>query len=473
MYQQAPGVQPAPVNVMQGGQGGVPAPSPVSAPAPTASPSPAPAPEAAPERESKRGISLFKRKKKPKEDLQPSTPQQGVTRQDSEYSAGGDTDPSHSRTSNQTPQPPTPTSNAEWKLFDNPRKKVTIDDFNLQAELGRGSFGEVFKVIYKSKRKLKQSTSSSDEASPPGSPGGDEGGKGEKAKSYALKIMSKARICKPKEVLSERSVLQHLNHPFVVQLVGAFQTSTKLCLILTYLPHGNLRDRLKQCVALSPQSAAFTSACILLALEYLHANKIIYRDLKPENIVVDELGYPVVTDMGLAKELKEQMAHTCCGTPLYTAPEVLTSRDAGYTTAVDWWSFGIILAEMLQGVPPFYSNNSKAVFQLVLHRPPQLAPPVVDIGKQIITELLAKDPARRLTDPAVMRQRDFYTAFGFDWDCLRGRKYKSVLLFPPEEESKLMATETPLSDEQKAQIVRDIKADPQDSQNTNYLTWTL
>ena len=369
-------------------------------------PSPTHAPAPAQEKQEKESRGLFGKKKKKKK---------SPTSEDLPATTQPESD--HSNSS----QPPPPSTvqandNGEWKLFDSPRKKVSIDDFDLVAELGKGSFGEVFKVNYtKRRRKAAQ-----DSSAPP-SPVADDGK--DKDKFYALKIMSKAKICKPQEVLSERAVLQHIDHPFVVRLVGAFQTPTKLCLILSYLPFGNLREHLKQCVALSPQCAAFTSACILLALEYLHENKIIYRDLKPENIVMDELGYPVLTDMGLAKELKEQMAHTCCGTPLYTAPEVLTSRDAGgYTTAVDWWSFGIILAEMLQGVPPFYSNNSKAVFQLVLNKPPQLAPPVVDIGKQIITEFLAKNPRQRLTDPVAIKQKEFFAVFGFNWQSLRGRK---------------------------------------------------
>ena len=353
----------------------------------------------------------------------------------------------------------------DWNLWpegETPKKSHTIDDFELVSALGQGSYGEVFRA--KRKRRERGESSSST-----GSPRSD--------KYYALKIMSKVKIGNPKEILSERAVLQCLDHPFVVRLVNAFQSPTKLCLVLSYLPGGNLKMHKMREKVFNPQKAAFATACVLLALEYIHSRNIIYRDLKPENIVLDERGYPVVTDMGLAKEVQNRTAHTCCGTPLYVAPEVLQNTEGGYTAAVDWWSFGIILAELLQRDPPFYSNNSKALFELIRHRPPTLDPGVVDVAKLLILDLLEKDPKKRLADPSQIRQRPFFALFGFDWTLLTQRKvclppiltpmratrfpppppqYGSVLLSsapaaPPLE------TEHPLSGGDKARILEEFK----------------
>mmetsp|Transcript_30355 Transcript_30355/g.29692 ORF Transcript_30355/g.29692 Transcript_30355/m.29692 type:complete len:111 (-) Transcript_30355:381-713(-) len=104
---------------------------------------------------------------------------------------------------------------------------------------------------------------------------------------------------------------------------------------------------------------------MLIGLEELHKQNVIYRDLKPENILIDQYGYPVITDFGLCKESAQEKTQSFCGTAEYMAPEVILKKP--YFRAVDWWSFGVIIYEMLCGIPPFYTTNKEKLFQKILN----------------------------------------------------------------------------------------------------------
>jgi serine/threonine protein kinase len=101
---------------------------------------------------------------------------------------------------------------------------------------------------------------------------------------------------------------------------------------------------------------------VLLALEDLHKRDIIFRDLKPDNVVLDEDGHALLTDFGLSKEgvMDNISAQSFCGSVAYLAPEML--RRSGHGKSVDWYLLGVLMYELLVGMPPYFTNNRYLVF---------------------------------------------------------------------------------------------------------------
>jgi serine/threonine protein kinase len=127
--------------------------------------------------------------------------------------------------------------------------------------------------------------------------------------------------------------------------------------LLDYAPCGNMSRTLHRDKRFDEGRAKIYLAQILLAIEELHKRDIIFRDLKPDNIVFDEDGNALLTDFGLSKEgiMNNSAALSFCGSPAYLAPEML--KRAGHGKSVDWYLLGVLLYEMLVGIPPYYSNN--------------------------------------------------------------------------------------------------------------------
>ena len=255
-----------------------------------------------------------------------------------------------------------------------PEPKVTAADFELLKLVGKGSFGKVMQVRYKKTGEI-----------------------------FAMKVLSKAHILEHNEVehtLAELHILQRLHHPFLVNLHYSFQTDEQLYFVLDFVNGGELFFHLQREKRFSVERARFYGAEICLALEHLHNAGVVYRDLKPENLLLTVDGHICMTDFGLCKEgLKSptDKTETFCGTPEYLAPEILLGN--GYGKAVDWWSFGSLLYEMIVGLPPFYSADVQEMYQKIISDP-----------------LTFRDPEQRLADPNVIKRHPFFSTI--DWDLL-------------------------------------------------------
>jgi len=288
------------------------------------------------------------------------------------------------------------------EFVENRQSSLSIDDFELLKVVGRGSFGKVMQVQKRDTRRI-----------------------------YALKTIRKAHIISRSEVahtLAERSVLAQINNPFIVPLKFSFQSPEKLYLVLAFVNGGELFYHLKSQQTFDINRARFYTAELLCALECLHGFNIIYRDLKPENVLLDYTGHIALCDFGLCKlNIGEGVrTNTFCGTPEYLAPELLLNN--GYDKTVDWWTLGVLLYEMLTGLPPYYDENTNEMYRKILHDPlhfhdntPGLVPPV---ARDLIARLLDRDPKRRLgvNGAAEIKAHNFFHSI--DWRKLLDRKYE-------------------------------------------------
>uniref|UniRef100_UPI0037E87A1A serine/threonine-protein kinase N2 n=1 Tax=Semicossyphus pulcher TaxID=241346 RepID=UPI0037E87A1A len=283
---------------------------------------------------------------------------------------------------------------------------LQMEDFNCVSVLGRGHFGKVLLAEFKKSGKL-----------------------------YAIKALKKGDIVTRDEVDSlvcEKRIFEVINasrHPFLVNLYGCFQTADHVCFVMAYSPGGDLMTHIHTSIFTEKQTW-FYSSCVLLGLEFLHQNKIVYRDLKLDNLLMDADGYVRIADFGLCKE---GMGHgdrtsTFCGTPEFLAPEVLT--DNTYTRCVDWWGLGVLIYEMLVGESPFPGDDEEEVFDSIVNddvRYPRFLSPE---SVSLIQKLLQKNPEMRLgageEDAAQIKRHKFFQ--GMDWSALLAKKMKPPFL---------------------------------------------
>ncbi|EGR29645.1 protein kinase domain protein [Ichthyophthirius multifiliis] len=166
--------------------------------------------------------------------------------------------------------------------------------------------------------------------------------------------------------MAEIQILEKIENQFIVKLRYAFQSQSKLYLVVDFMNGGDLFYHLKKHGKFTERTTKFYAAQIALGLEHLHSNNIIYRDLKSENVLLDQNGNVKLADFGLSKtDVTDQMpGYSICGTPEYLAPEIILKQ--GHNKAVDWWSYGALVYEMLTGTPPFYSGNKKKMFNDII-----------------------------------------------------------------------------------------------------------
>lgn len=278
-------------------------------------------------------------------------------------------------------------------------QKADPSHFELLKVLGQGSFGKVFLV-----RKIT----------------GDDAGT-----LYAMKVLKKAtlKVRDRARTKMERDILAEVDHAFIVRLHYAFQTEGKLYLILEFLRGGDLFTRLSKEVMFTEDDVKFYLAELALALDHLHKVGIVYRDLKPENILLDSDGHIKLTDFGLSKEsiFDAKKTFSFCGTVEYMAPEVVNRK--GHGTAADWWSYGVLMFEMLTGSLPFQGSNRKDTMTQILKAKlgmPQFLSPDAQL---LLRALFKRNPNNRLgVGPGGIediKQHQFFAQI--DWPALQKR----------------------------------------------------
>jgi len=242
----------------------------------------------------------------------------------------------------------------------------TLDDFELGAILGTGSFGRVHLATHKKTGIV-----------------------------TAIKMLSKSQILKTKQVShikAEKNILATVSYPFLVNLFGSFQDEERLYFVLEYVVGGEFFTHLRTAGRFAEDTARYYAAQILLSFEYIHSRDVIYRDLKPENLLLDKNGNVKITDFGFAKKI-DHRTYTLCGTPDYLAPEIILNK--GHGKPVDWWALGVLVYEMLAGYPPFYDDDPMGTYQKILHGKIDFPSHFSRSARDIIKKLLQADLTKR------------------------------------------------------------------------------
>ncbi|KAI3653487.1 hypothetical protein MP228_001434 [Amoeboaphelidium protococcarum] len=249
---------------------------------------------------------------------------------------------------------------------DRPQKiRFQLKDFSIQRTLGTGSFGRVHLVQLRTTGEY-----------------------------LAMKVMKKSEVIRLKQLehtMNEKKILDQIEHPFLINLLGSFQDTFNLYFIMEYVAGGELFSLLRRSQRFSNNVAKIYAAEVVLAFEYLHSKDIVYRDLKPENLLIGHDGHLKITDFGFAKACPD-VTWTLCGTPDYLAPEIIQSK--GYGKSVDWYALGVLIFEMLAGYPPFFDEDHVRLYEKILigkvKYPSHFDPAAKDLVKHLLTADLSK-----------------------------------------------------------------------------------
>ncbi|KAI3331942.1 serine/threonine-protein kinase sck1 [Xylariaceae sp. AK1471] len=286
------------------------------------------------------------------------------------------------------------------------KKHYGPDDFQILRLIGKGTFGQVYQVRKKDTNRI-----------------------------YAMKVLSKKVIVQKKEVahtVGERNILVRTatsESPFIVGLKFSFQTQNDLFLVTDYMSGGELFWHLQKEGRFDEKRAKFYIAELILAIQHLHQNDIVYRDLKPENILLDANGHIALCDFGLSKAnlTKNDTTNTFCGTTEYLAPEVLLD-ESGYTKMVDFWSLGVLVFEMCCGWSPFYAEDTQQMYKNIAFGKVRFPRDTLSQeGRNFVKGLLNRNPKHRLgavDDAEELKRHPFFA--DVDWVSLSKK-----LITPP------------------------------------------
>lgn len=312
----------------------------------------------------------------------------------------------------------------------NNKDRTTIEDFEIIKPISRGAFGRVFLARKRATGDL-----------------------------FAIKVLKKADMIRKnavESILAERDILISIRNPFVVRFFYSFTCRDNLYLVMEYLNGGDLYSLLRNLGCLEEDMARVYIAELVLALKYLHSMNVIHRDLKPDNLLIGPDGHIKLTDFGLSKvglinstedlsassvsgattvhdesetdtqsstKIDQRQKHSIVGTPDYLAPEILLGMGHGATA--DWWSVGVILFELIVGIPPFNADHPQKIFDNIMNRDipwPKVPEEMSCEAYDLIDKLLNDNPVQRLGATGANEVKDHPFFRDINWDTIARQK---------------------------------------------------
>ena len=282
---------------------------------------------------------------------------------------------------------------------------IELKDLDNVKELGSGNFGCVNLVKNKKNKQL-----------------------------YAIKALNLEQIKKENLqacVELEKNVLLKIDHPFIMKMVKYLKNENYIFFINEYINGKELWEVIRDIGLLNKEQTQFYGASILLAIDYLHKQKIIYRDIKPENVMVNTKGYIKIIDFGTVKEIQDRTS-TIIGTSHYMAPEV--SRGEGYSFQVDIWSIAICMYEFFCGKLPFGEEYEDPMDIYTAVSQEELTfPQFVNDEKfmKLMIKMLKKNPTHRLWKFKQIKEDPYFS--NFDWNKLISLSYPPPYMIKMKE----------------------------------------
>uniref|UniRef100_A0A3Q2QA33 Protein kinase C n=2 Tax=Fundulus heteroclitus TaxID=8078 RepID=A0A3Q2QA33_FUNHE len=276
-------------------------------------------------------------------------------------------------------------------------RKITMDNLVFHKVLGKGSFGKVMLAELKGTGQF-----------------------------FAVKSLKKDVVLMDNDIectMVEKRVLSlGWNNPYLTHLYCTFQTKEHLFFVMEFLNGGDLMFHIQDKGRFDFTRASFYAAEIVIGLQFLHSKGIVYRDLKLDNVLLDSDGHIKIADFGMCRENTSDLnkARTFCGTPDYIAPEILLGQT--YSFSVDWWSFGVLVYEMLIGQSPFQGDSEDELFMSIRTETPHYPSWLTKESQSIIKMLLERDPSCRLGVVDNIREHAFFNHI--NWEQLEKRQVK-------------------------------------------------
>ncbi|KAA0712877.1 Protein kinase C delta type [Triplophysa tibetana] len=273
--------------------------------------------------------------------------------------------------------------------------RITAEQFIFHKVLGKGSFGKVFLAELKGSSEW-----------------------------FAVKALKKDVVLIDDDIectmIEKRVLALAWDNPFLTHLYSTFQSKEHLFFVMEYLNGGDLMFHIQEKGRFDLFRTTFYAAEIVCGLQFLHSKGIIYRDLKLDNVMLDGNGHIKIADFGMCKEnvFGENRATTFCGTPDYIAPEILLGQQ--YTFSVDWWSFGVLVYEMLIGQSPFHGDDEDELFESIRMDTPHYPRWITTDTREMLEKLFERDPSRRLGIVGNVRTQSFFKSV--NWSALERRE---------------------------------------------------